>query len=138
MWRPTLVGPDHCALRSAPLTAALCKESWKFRGLHCITREDRSRIHDAQVADDDLSEDVAEVGGDGEVASLVALLGRESWPSAVNLTAAHAPTDDHHGVAVPMVGAAIAVLADCASKLRHRQDHGVGHAVAEIGDEGGN
>jgi hypothetical protein len=31
-----------------------------------------------------------------------------------------------------VIGAAIAVLGDGAAELRHRQDDGVGHALAEI------
>ena len=36
-----------------------------------------------------------------------------------------------------VIGAAVAVLARRASELRHRQDHDVGHPVAEVGDERG-
>ena len=87
------------------------------------------------MADDDLAEDVAEVGRHRQVAAFVALLEREARPPAVDLAAAHAAADHHHRVAVPVIRAAVAVLAHRPPELRHRQDDGVRHAIAEVGDE---
>ena len=42
------------------------------------------------------------------------------------------PPSEHHRVAMTMIGAAVAVLRRRAPELRHRQDHGVGHALAEV------
>ena len=89
------------------------------------------------MADDDLAEDVAEVGRDREVASFEATLRREARPSSVDLAAAHAAADDQHRVAVAVIGAAVAVLRHRAPELRHREHDGVGHAIAEVGDERG-
>ncbi len=36
---------------------------------------------------------------------------------------------------MPVIGAAVAVLVHRPPELRHRQDHGVRHAIAEVGDE---
>jgi hypothetical protein len=85
----------------------------------------------------DLGKDRAEVGGDGEVSSFVALLRRESRPSAVDLSSAYRSADDHHRVAMPVIGSAVPVLHDRASELGHRQNHYVLHAIAEVAHERG-
>src|SRR5690349_7543455 len=89
------------------------------------------------MANDDLVEDVAEVGRDREVATLVALLGGQTGPASIDFAATHVASDGHHRVAMPMVRAAIAVLSHRASEFRHREDHRVGHPAAEIRDERG-
>src|SRR5258708_28712237 len=99
--------------------------------------EDRAGVGDSQMAAHDFGEYAAEVGGDGEVPPVVALFAREPGPAPVDLPAADVlSTDDHHGVAVAMVGAAVAVLGDGPSKLAHRQNDDVGHAIAEVPREG--
>src|SRR5204863_2941987 len=85
----------------------------------------------------DFTEHVAEVGGDGEIAALVALVDREPGPASIHAAAVHRTADEHHRVPVPVIGPAIAVLLHRPSKLRHRHDDDVFHAIAEIGDEGG-
>src|SRR5258708_11601439 len=100
--------------------------------------EDRAGIGDRQMAAHNFGEYAAEVGRDGEVAPVVALFAREPGPAPVDLPAADVlSTDDHHGVAVAMVGAAVAVLGDGPAKLAHRQDDDVGHAIAEVPRQGG-
>jgi hypothetical protein len=90
------------------------------------------------VTSQDLGEDGAKVGGEGEVAPFVQLLALEPGPPAVHLAALHLRADDEHRPRVAVVGAARAVLARHAPKLGHRQDHDVVHAIAHVGDEGGN
>src|SRR5215471_20463478 len=111
--------------RSARLgTTSYCvsgEQSGEFRRLYRVTRENRPRIRNAEVAYDDFAEHVAEIGRDGEVASLVALFHREARPASVDLSAADATADDHHRVAVPVVRAAVAVLPHRPPELRHRQ-----------------
>ena len=102
-----------------------------------VAGKDRARVADAEVPHDDLAEDVAEVGRHREIAAFVALLDRQAGPAAVDLAAADAAADRHHRVAVSVIGAAVAVLPHRPSELRHRQHDGVGHAVAEVGDERG-
>src|SRR5688500_18457404 len=63
-----------------------------------------------KVAGDDLVEDLAEVGGDGEVAPLEALIFPEPRPAAVDAAALHGASGEKHRVAVAVVRAAIAVL----------------------------
>ena len=87
-----------------------------------VAREDASRcLSTPRWRDDDLREDVAEVGRDREVAALVALFGREAGPRAVDLAAADAAAEDEHRVAVAVVGAAVAVLLHRPAELRHRE-----------------
>ena len=86
---------------------------------------------------DDLTEDVAEVGGDGEIAPVVPLFDRKARPLAVHAAAAHAAANHQHRVAVAVIGPAVAVLIHGAAKLRHRQHDRVRHAIAEVGDERG-
>src|SRR5215831_11869116 len=101
-------------------------------------REDRAGIGDAEMRADNLGEDAAEVRRHREVASLVALLRREARPAAVDPAALHVvPADDEHGVAVPVIGAAVAVLGHGPAELAHRQDHHVVHAIAEIARQRG-
>src|ERR1051326_8182715 len=101
--------------RSASVgTTSYCvsgEQPGEFRRLNRVAGEDRPWIGDAEVADDDLAEDVAEIGRDREVAPVVALLDREAGPPPVHFSAANAAADDHHRVAVPVIGAAVAVLA---------------------------
>ena len=89
------------------------------------------------MAVEDFPEHVTEVGRDGEVATLVALLTPEAGPLAVDTSAPDAPADDHHGVAVPVIGASIAVLTHRSPEFRHRQDNRVGHAIAQVLHESG-
>ena len=86
---------------------------------------------------DQLGEHIAEVGRDRQIAAVVALLGRQAGPASVDVAALHRAAQHEHRVAVPVVGAAAAVLRHGAAKLRHGHDHGVGHAVAEVERERG-
>ena len=56
----------------------------------------------------------------------------EAGPLAVDLAALDRPAEDEHRVAVAVVGAAVAVLLHRPAELRHRDEHDVGHAIAEI------
>ena len=55
---------------------------------------------------------------------------------AVN-AAANVAADHHHRVAVSVVRSAVAVFRRGASELGHRDDHGIGHTVAEVGSQRG-
>src|SRR6185369_3764693 len=81
--------------------------------------EERGRCRDGELTSGDLGEEIAEVGADGEIAGLEALLGGEAGPAAVEAAAAHAAAEDEHGGRVPVVGAAVAVLGHRAAELRH-------------------
>ena len=56
----------------------------------------------------------------------------EAGPFTVNLTATDGAAEHHETGGVAVVRAAVAVLADGAAKLAHRQDYHVVHAVAEV------
>src|SRR6266850_7506205 len=116
----------------------LAEETGKFRRLQCVTREDGTRVCDAEVPYDDLAEDIPEIGRDREIAPFVPAIDREAGPLAVDVAAPDPAADDHHRVAVAVIRSAIAVLADRSPELRHRQDHGVFGPIAEVGDERGN
>ncbi len=62
---------------------------------------------------------------------------RQARPLAVDLAALDAAADHEHGVAMPVIGAAAAVLRHCPAELRHGQDDGVGHSIAKVLGESG-
>src|SRR5882672_12204012 len=111
------------------------EEPWVARLAQGETWEDLTRILQAKVSDDDLAEDVAEVGRDGEVAAVVPPVDGKPGPLAVNVSAANAAANDHHRVAMSVVRAAVAVLAHRAAEFRHRQHDRVFHEIAQVGDE---
>ncbi len=80
----------------------------------------------------DFAEDVAEIGGDGEVAILEELVGRERGPVAVDFAALDRAAHGEEAGAVAVIGAAIAVLVHGAAELAHGDDDDIGHAVAEV------
>src|SRR5512138_79205 len=85
---------------------------------------------------DDIRKHVAEIGGYGKVASFEPMSVSESRPPAVN-AATDVASDHHHRVAVAMVRSAIAIFRSGASELGHGHDHGIGHALVEVGRERG-
>src|SRR5262249_17770165 len=135
MARKWIRKPGRCCSGAWSGPGALSNESKALRAGEA--REHLPRVVEPKVAAHDFIEDASEVGRDGEVASLVALLWRKPWPPAVDPSASHAAADDHHRVAVPVVRAAVAVLHDGAAELRHREDHDVLHAIAEVAHERG-
>src|SRR5262245_26800752 len=122
---------------SALYRADLRQDARELRLVDRVAREHRPYVDEPEVTDENLREDVAEVRGDREVAAIVALLGCESRPFAVNASSAHVAADDQHGVPVPVIGAAVAVFLQRAPELRHGEDHGVGHAIAQVDHERG-
>ena len=72
-----------------------------------------------------------EVGGDGKVASLMQGARIQAGPLAQYLAAVDAATQRPHHIAVPVVGAVVAVLAHRAAELRHHQHHRVVEGRAE-------
>src|SRR6202453_4101333 len=87
---------------------------------------------DGEMARADLREDVAEVGGDGEVAILEELVGRERGPVAVDAAALDRAAHGEEAGAVAVVSAAVAVLMHGAAELAHGDDDDIGHAIAEV------
>ena len=79
----------------------------------------------------------AKVGGDGQVAALEALLGREARPPAMDAAASHPAAEHQHRGRVTVIGSAVAVLGDGPAELRHRQHHHVAQSIAEVAREGG-
>ena len=90
------------------------------------------------MARNGLAQHAPEIGGEREVASFVELRWVEARPASVDPAAAHRSAEHEHDVGMPVVGAAIAVLAGGASELRHGDDHGVFRQGAEVDPEGGN
>ena len=72
----------------------------------------------------------------GEIAALEHLLLLKPRPLAVDLAALHRATEHHHQTAVPVIGAARAVLFHCAAELGHSHNHHVFHPVTEVLAEG--
>src|SRR2546428_427911 len=102
-----------------------------------VARENGRGVADTQMAYHDLAEHVTEIGRHGQVPSFVAALGREAGPASINAPAAHAAADNQHGVSMTVIGSAISILVHRAPELRHCQHDRILHAVAEIGNEGG-
>src|SRR5687767_2415094 len=97
---PTMASRTTAQTRPAPESGSNEPEFTRVGEL----REDRSGVGHAEMAADDFGEDAAEIGGDRQVAAVVALLAREARPAAVDLAAAHVlPADDHHRVAVAVI-----------------------------------
>src|SRR6476469_11126635 len=103
--------------RDGPMTTwpNLCEDPRELGLSHRISREHRTRVVHAEMPHEHFGKHIAEVGGHGQIARVVALVRRQPGPPAVNLPAAHVAADDEHGVAMAMVGAAIAVLGDRAA-----------------------
>src|SRR5262245_1296884 len=125
------------AIRRTCYHGALREHAGEVRGFESVAREHRVGILEAEMADDNFAEHVAEIGRHGEVAPVVALFPGQPWPSAVDAAAAHVAADHEHGVAVAVIRAAIAVLTDGAAEFRHGEDNSLFHPIAEIGDERG-
>src|SRR4026208_2106449 len=89
------------------------------------------------MAANDFSEDGPEVCCDGEIAAFVALFRCEAGPPSVDFSTAHGATDDHHRIPVTMVRSPVAVLRYSTPELRHRKNHDVLHAIAEVAHESG-
>ena len=98
--------------------------------------EDQLCVFHAEVPDDHFGENISEIGGHSEVSTLELLLRLQSGPSTIDLAPADVPSEQQHGVAVPVIGAAVAVLRDGPAKLRHRQHDDVVHPVTQVGGEG--
>src|SRR6478752_745925 len=80
------------------------EQSREPRSLHFVAGKEGADVADTEVIDGDLAEDVAEVGGHGQVAPLEPLLRGQPRPLAHDTAAADASADDEHRIPVPMVG----------------------------------
>src|SRR5207247_10285953 len=74
-----------------------------------VAGEDGGQVRRRQVARQDLAEEVAEVGGEGEVAPVVELAGAEPGPASADTAALDRPPEHEGEPRVAVVGAAVAV-----------------------------
>src|SRR5215475_11754632 len=88
------------------------------------------------MAADEFAQYGPKIGGNSEVAPLEQLLLLKSRPCSVDFAAGHRATHHHHETAMPMIGAAGAILFNGAAELGHGYNHHVFHAVAKILTEG--
>src|SRR6266851_8921744 len=72
------------------------------------------------------------VGRHGEVAALEERGWREAGPLPVNPAAAHRPAEDPDRVAMPVVGAGIAILLHGAAEFGEHDDYGISPFAAEV------
>src|SRR5687767_12994721 len=80
----------------------------------------------------DLTEHVAEVGGQRKVASFVELIALQTRPASVNFSTTHTVAHHKHRIRVTVVRTTISILSHRPAKLRHRQhNHGV-HTLAQV------
>src|SRR3954470_2199138 len=84
-----------------------------------VAWEDLVESRAGEVVGNGFAEDVAEIGGDGEVPVLVELFGGEAGPAAVDFASVDGTSENEHGVGVAVVGAAVAVLFGGAAKFGH-------------------
>ncbi len=116
----------------------LAQVTQEFPWLVIVTRKDFCQVFIAHVAGDGFSDDLAEVGGQRQVAAFVELRLIEARPASVDPAAFYRATKNEHYVGVTVVGAAVAVFARGAAKLRHGDHDRVFAKIAEIGPEGRN
>src|SRR5690348_9909206 len=89
------------------------------------------------MTDDHLAEHVPEIGRDREVALFEQRRAREPRPGTMDFPAANARSDREHHVAVAVIGAAVAVLSDRTSELRHGEHEDVVGGGPEVAAERG-
>lgn len=89
------------------------------------------------MAGDELAENGAEVGGDGEVAALVKLVGAKPGPLAVDAAPCNAAAEGEHHVGMAMVGTAVAILSGRPAEFGESHHGDVLETIAEILPEGG-
>ena len=87
------------------------------------------------MAGENLAEQVAEVRRHREVAPLEAARRVETRPAPEHTPAVHGSAHHQHRGGVAMVGANVAVLADRAAELGHREHHDVAQPVPEVPGE---
>ena len=99
--------------------------------------EDDFEVSGAESLADHFAEDLAEVGGEGQIAAFVELVVVEAGPAAIDLAAFHVAAENKHRVGVTVVSAAGAVFAGGAAELRHGDQGDVFGIVAQVAPEGG-
>ena len=97
-----------------------------------MPRKDEGWVGDAEMSNDDLAKQVAEIGGDLEVSTLEPIVGLESRPCPIHAAAADAAAEQEDGIPVTVVGATVAVLRDRATEFRHGEDDNVVETLAEV------
>src|SRR6266581_8919653 len=84
-------------------------------GRRRVAGEDRGQVRRRQVTREELAEEIAEVGGEGEIAPVVEPAGAEAGPASMDPAAFDRPPEHEREAGVAVVGAAVAVLADGAA-----------------------
>src|SRR5262249_15358405 len=118
--------------RTSHMRPSLHEHSRIAGGIRGETRKERRRARHAEVTHGDLREELTEICGHGEIATLVELLARESRPLPHHAAALHGAAQDEHGGRMAVVGASVAVLAHRAAALRHGEHHPIAHAPSPI------
>lgn len=135
-WINDSAADDRCGCGREGEGSSL-KNVQEMRWFEACAREYLLEVVGADSFIDGLAEHLTKVGGNGEIAALVELFGREAGPFAVDLTAADTSAKDEHDVGVAVIGAPGAVLARGAAELRHgNEDYAFG-IVAHVGPKGG-
>src|SRR5208282_733560 len=83
------------------------------------------RIGELHVRSEHRSDRLAKIGRYRQIALLIEVRCRESRPPAINFSPFHRSAHHPHDVAVPVIGATVAVLMHRAAELRDHQDDGV-------------
>src|SRR5215472_13150932 len=96
-------------------------------------RENRTErtVRNTQMARRDRREDAAEIGCHSKVAPLVKRRRCEAGPIKVHLPTPYAAAEDPDDITVPMIGAAVAILAHGAAELGENDNHCVPPIRAE-------
>src|SRR5262249_15883999 len=118
--------------RASHMRPSLHEHSGIARGIRGEAGKERRRARHAEVAHGDLREELTEIRGHGEVATLVELLARESRPLPHHAAALPGAAQHEHGGGMAVVGASVAVLAHGAAELRHGEHHHIAPALSQI------
>src|SRR3954462_6297837 len=78
------------------------------------------------------SEHIAKIRSDREVASFIKLFRLESWPSAINFSAAYGTAEHHHHISMTVIGATISVFFCGTAEFGHRHQDDIGHAISHV------
>src|SRR5215469_11616250 len=123
--------------RASHMRPSLHEHSGMAGGIRGETGEERRCARHAEMAHGDLREELTEIRGHGEIATLVELLACEPRPLPHHAAAPHGAAQDEHGGGMAVVGAPVAVLAHGAAELRHGEHHHIAHALSQIAVESG-
>lgn len=83
---------------------------------------------------EDFREDIAEVGGDGEIAPFKELFRRQTGLSAIDFATLDGTAGEKQATGVAVIRSSRTVLADSSAEFGHGEDDDMAHAVSKIAE----